>query len=195
MGTVREMRQMRRECGTDGWTVAVWILSAAVSLGVCWLLGAAAAGAAEPAVEPNDGFTGWVLLGANPEFGRSEEIRLGYEGLFERIELAVGAQHLDGPEPGVEEWSGRAYLIAHALDANMIASVLGYDVDLPPGNLYAGLFGQYSYDRDDEWSGGYLIGGLVEWPWRWQTVAEYQHNVWNNDHDSYAFVVGLRRRF
>lgn len=147
------------------------------------------------AADPSDGLTVWTLVGTNPEFTKAQEVRVGYEGMLPGMEAALGVLHLDGPDPEVEEWSGRAYLLAHALDARMIASFLGNGITLPDGNLYGGLFGQYTYDRDDEWSGGYVVGGLVDWPKGWQTVAEYQTNIWNNDRDSFAFIVGLRKKF
>jgi hypothetical protein len=145
---------------------------------------------------PHQGLTGWALLGTNPDFGKSEELRVGYEGLlFPEVEVAVGGLHLEAPDGAVEEWSGRGYLLFHALDAEMIASVLGNGIALPNGNVYGGLFGQYTHDREKEWSGGYVVGGLVDWPKGWQTVGEYQESLWNTDTNSYAFVLGLRKEF
>jgi hypothetical protein len=186
-----------RRYRVDGWAVAGVVVTAMLAAAFWLSLCEAAFGSEAPAgTEGSDGVTAWALVGANPEFGKSQELRLGYEGLlFPELELAVGAVHLDAPEPAVDAWSARGYLLVHALDASMVASVLGNGVTLPDGNLYGGLFAQYSFDRADEWSGGYLVGGLVDWPRGWQTVAEYTTNLWNNDHNAYAFAVGLRKKF
>ncbi len=140
-------------------------------------------------------FTTWTLIGTNPEFGKSEEMRIGYEGLLPDLEIAASVVHLEAPDTTVDSWSGRVYGLWHALDANMVASFLGNGIELPKGNLYGGLFGQYSYDREEEWSGGYVVGGLVDWPAKWQTVGEFQSTVWNTTDNGYAFVVGLRKKF
>jgi len=142
----------------------------------------------------NDGWRVWVGLGTNPEFGKMEELRFGYKGLLPDIELAVGVLHKDAPEEGVEDWPIRGYAIAHAIDAEMIASALGKELTLPKGNVYAGLFAEYSYDRENEWGGGYVVGALVDWPRKWQTYGEYQRNIFNTSNEDDAFFVGLVRR-
>lgn len=148
------------------------------------------------AAEPNDrpGLTAWVLGGIGTE-DRAEELRLGYEGLLPNIEFAVGGKHKEAPDPEVDEWSFRGYAIAHALDAQMLASLWNKEIPLPNGNLYAGLFTEYSHDRDNEWSGGYVIGALVDWPTGWQTVAEYGKTTFNTDVNQYEFMLGLRKEF
>jgi hypothetical protein len=142
------------------------------------------------AQDPSAGITAWVLGGDG-----EQEVRLGYEGFVPDIELALGLQHLDAVDPGIEEWPVRAYVIGHALDANMVASLLGGTVRLPKGEIYAGLFAEYTYDRAHEWSGGYILGGAVDWPKGWQVVMEYQARQWNVDDGVQQFMVGLRRKF
>jgi hypothetical protein len=166
------------------------LFAVAVTLLVIWLMTVNAYGAALPA-DANNGVTLWALIGATPELAKTQELRLGYEGLLPGIELAVGTRHLEAPDTNVDDWSVRGYVLAHALDTKMVASVLGNGMALPDGNIYAGLF----VDRQDSWSGGYAVGGLVDWPKRWQTVAEYSTTIWNSEHDSYAFVLGLRKKF
>ena len=144
------------------------------------------------AQDPNDkpGLTAWALGGSGVQ-----ELRIGYEGLLPTVEFAIGTQHIDAPQSGIDEWPIRVYAIAHALDASMLASVLGADFKLPDGNVYAGLFGEYSFDREDEWSGGYVVGGLVQWPRGWQTVLEYDATLFNASDSDYQVMLGLRRRF
>lgn len=136
------------------------------------------------------GLTAWVLAGDGVQ-----EARIGYEGLLPDIEVALGIAHNDAPDGDVEEWPVRVYGLAHALDASMLASLLGAEAKLPDGNLYGGLFAEYTYDREDEFSGGYVIGGLVDWPKGWQTVVEYQSTIFNASDNDYELVLGLRRRF
>ena len=145
------------------------------------------------AQDPNDkpGLTGWVLGGSG-----MQELRIGYEGLLPTIEFAGAVRHLDTLADGAtEEWPIRGYVIAHALDAQMLASVLGADFKLPDGNVYAGLFAEYAFDREDEVSGGYVVGGLIDWPAGWQVVAEYDATVFNTTRSGYEFIVGLRHKF
>lgn len=145
------------------------------------------------AADPNEnpGITGWVLGGSGVQ-----ELRIGYEGLLPTIEFAAGIRHLDVLEAGVvEQWPIRGYAIAHALDTTMLASVLGADFKLPNGNVYGGLFGEYAFDRENELSGGYVVGGLVDWPRGWQTVIEYDATVFNCTKQGYEFLIGLRRQF
>jgi len=138
--------------------------------------------------DPNaPGIRAWALGGAGVE-----ELRIGYEGLIPDIELALGCQHRDAPDDGVEEWPARAYVIAHALDANMVATLIGGNMRLPDGNLYAGLFAEYGFE-DSGWSGGWMLGGAVDWPRGWQVIAEYQVSVWQSEEQ--VFLFGLRRRF
>lgn len=147
------------------------------------------------AADPNAGWRAWVLTGAQPEIGGRQEGRIGYEGLLPDVEFAIGGLHRDAPDDGVEDWSIRAYGIAHAVDTQMVASVIGHGLTLPDGNLYVGLFPEYTFDRDKEWSGGYIVGAIVDWPKGWQTVAEYESVIWNTDDDDYVFSIGLRRKF
>jgi len=140
--------------------------------------------------EDSSGWSVWALAGED-----SQEARVGYRGLLPDVELALGLVHEDAPAEEIEEWPIRVYGIAHALDADMIASALGHDWQLPEGNLYAGGFLEYTRDRAEEWAGGYVIGGLVDWPRGWQTVAEYQAALWNTDAEDYRLVVGFRREF
>ena len=142
---------------------------------------------------PNDkpGVTAWVLGGSG-----IQELRVGYVGLLPTIELATGVRHIDVLEGGeVEHWPIRGYAIAHALDASMLAKVLGADFVLPDGNLYGGLFAEYAFDRDNEWAGGYVIGGLIDFPKGWQTVVEYDATVFNATNNGYELMLGLRRQF
>ena len=145
--------------------------------------------------DPNSGLRVWALTGAQPELGARQELRVGWEGLLPDIELAIGGLHVDAPEPAVDQWGLRGYAIAHALDAKMLGQAIGHGVTLPDGSLYLGGFGQYSFDRDEEWSGGYVVGGLIGWPKGWETVAEYESLIWNSDDNEYAFLIGLRRKF
>lgn len=163
-----------------------------VFLVVTFPLGGAASAADSNAlaVEPNDGLAAWALAGDGLQEGRIE-----YLGLIEDIGLAVGGVHRDAVDDGVEEWSLRGYVLAHALSSEMIAGVSGKKWTLPDGDLYGGLFGEYCFDREAEWAGGYVVGGLVDWPRNWQTVVEYQSTVWNTSDSGYEIVAGLCRRF
>jgi len=136
------------------------------------------------------GLSLWALAGDGRQEGRVE-----YVGLLEDIGLAVGGVHRDAADSGVEEWSLRGYVLAHALSTDMVGSLLGKNWTLPPGNLSGGVFGEYCFDREKEWSGGYVVGGMADWPKRWQTVLEYQSTVWNTSGREYEVVAGLRRRF
>lgn len=140
--------------------------------------------------EPNEGFTAWGLFG-----DQFEELRVGYEGLLNDFEVAIGGVHRDAVDPFAEEWSLRGYAIAHALDAEMLASVLGGERKLPDGELYAGLFAEYTFDREKEWSGGYVIGGRVHWPKDWMAVVEYQATMFNSTDNDYKVVGGLAKAF
>jgi len=145
------------------------------------------------AQDPNDepGLTAWALGGSGVQ-----ELRIGYQGLLPTIELAAAVRHLDVMGDGqLEQWPIRGYAIAHALDAEMLASILGNEIELPKGNLYAGLFGEYTFDRDNEWACGYVVGGLVDFPRGWQTVLEYDATVFNSTSNEYEFMLGLRKRF
>ena len=147
-------------------------------------------------LDSNDvGLRVWAMTGINPEFGKTQELRVGCEGFLADTEFAIGGVHANAPDVGIEQWSLRTYAIAHAIDANMVAQALNKSFAIPEGDIYGGLFGQYSFDRDKEWSGGYVVGGLVSWPRGWQTVAEYQALIFNSEDNDYAFVVGLRRSF
>ena len=154
--------------------------------------GGLAFGTGAGAEDANDarGWTVWALLAED-----SQEARFGYKGLLPDVEVGVGLLHEDAPEPTVEDWPVRGYVIAHALSAELLGEYWGADRPLPDGELYGGLFSLYSRDRSEEWAGGYMVGGLVDWPGRWQTVAEYQEVVWNVDRAAHVFAVGLRRRF
>lgn len=167
---------------SDAWLVA-WLLLAIVAM-VC------TAGEATMPGDPNGGLSAWALAGDG-----MQEARIEWTGWIQDIGLAVGGVHRDAPDGGVEEWSGRGYVLAHALSTEMVASLAKGKWTLPDGDLYAGAFAEYTFDRDNEWSGGYVVGALVEWPGKWQTVAEYQAEVWNATDNDYEFVVGLRRRF
>jgi hypothetical protein len=152
---------------------------------VMWIATAAAA------ADPNSaGLTAWMLAGSG-----GQEIRLGYEGLLPDLEVALGGRHLDAPDEGIDHWAIRGYVLAHALDAQMLGSVLGKDITLPDGNLYGGLFGEYAYDREDELSGGYVVGVLVDFPKGWQTVVEYQATIFNSTDNAYQVNAGLRHKF
>lgn len=162
--------------------VRAWIVAVAVMGLVCGVAGG---------WTPDGGdVTAWVL---GTDGG--QEVRVGYTDLIPDIELALGGVHRDAPDDGVEKWAVRGYALAHALDAEMLASAIGNSIPLPDGNLYGGLFCQYTYDRHDEWSGGWVLGGLVDWPRGWQVVAEYQEVVWNTDDNEYPLFIGLRKVF
>jgi hypothetical protein len=177
--------------GRNAWEAIVVCLMLACVLA----MGTATARAA--ARDPNDpGITLWVLGG--PAIGDNvgtQEVRLGYRNLLPDIEVAFGLKHLDAPESGVEHWPVRGYLLAHALDANMLASVVGNKIKIPEGDIYGGLFAEYTYDRDKEFAGGYVIGGEVSWPKGWKTVAEYDATVFNASDNAYEFIVGLKKEF
>jgi len=137
------------------------------------------------------GLTAWTLAGDG-----MQELRVGWEGLLPGIEFAAAGLHRDTPDGEEQEWPVRGYAIAHALTADLLATVLKTDVTLPAGALYGGLFCEYTYDRDDEFAGGYIVGGLVAVPsTRWQTVVEYQSIQWNTSNNGYQFTAGLRREF
>lgn len=167
----------------SGMLVVGWVLLAVLSM--------VAAGSETPApTDPNGGLSVWALAGNGVQEGRIE-----WDGWVEDIGLAVGGVHRDAPDGDVEEWSARGYLLAHALSTEMLASLGGGRWSLPDGNIYAGVFGEYTFDREKEWSGGYVVGALTAWPGKWETVAEFQSDVWNTSDDEDEFVVGLRRRF
>lgn len=137
------------------------------------------------------GLTAWTLAGDG-----MQELRVGWEGLLPGIEFAAAGLHRDTPDGAEQEWPVRGYAIAHALSADMLATVLKTDLALPAGQLYGGLFAEYTYDRENEWSGGYVVGGLLAVPsTAWQTVIEYQSTVWNSTDNDYQLIAGLRRRF
>jgi hypothetical protein len=142
------------------------------------------------AADPNAGVTGWVLAGPG-----AQEFRVGYEGLLPDIEVALGGRHLDAPDEGVEHWGLRAYVLAHALDTQIVATMIGNKIALPDGDIYGGIFGDYTLDRANEWSGGYVVGGLVAFPRGWETFVEYDATVFNTTDNAYQVMAGLRRRF
>jgi len=149
------------------------------------------------AADPNSGMTVWALGGSGVQENGTptEELRIGYQGLLPDIELAAGVRHMEAPDEGVQKWGVRAYALAHALDTQMIASMIGNKLTLPDGDIYGGLFAGWTYDRSDEWSGGYVVGGLVDWPKGWQTCLEYDADVFNTNDNNYTILVGLRRKF
>jgi hypothetical protein len=178
------------------WTVWQY-LAVVVSVLMCL---AVWAGSAVYGADPNSppGVTGWALLGANPVFGQSEELRVGYDlggsGALSWLEPAAGVLHSDRLDNRVAAWAARGYLIAHAIDAAMISPLIG-GAQLPAGNLYGGLWGQYEFSQHSI-SGGWLVGGIIEWPSQiWQTVAEYDHDLWGERADTQTVVIGLRRKF
>lgn len=120
-----------------------------------------------------------------------QELRVGWRGLLPSLEFAAGGVHFDAPDDGVEEWEVRGYAMAHLLDADLAAQLLGTERKLPDGNLYGGLFAAYGYDRADEWSGGYVLGGQVEVRPTWYAVTEYEGVVLNATNDDWKFVAGL----
>jgi hypothetical protein len=150
-------------------------------------------------VDANAGrVTAWALLGSNPVFGQSEEVRVGYlfggEGPLSFFEPAFGFMHNDGLDQDGASWAARGYLLAHTLDAEMFSRLLG-GIDLPAGDVYGGLYCQYGV-RNNDWSAGYVVGGLVAWPSKvWQTVAEYDRSFIGERADTQTVVVGLRHTF
>ena len=176
-------------------SVAVFL--AVVLIALCSTVYGAQPPATPPAPEPG-AFTAWALLGANPNFGQSEELRGGYEfggdGVLSFLEPALGLMHSDGLDQGGAAWAFRGYLLAHALDASMFSRLLG-GTPLPEGNVYGGLYGQYDI-RHDAWSAGWLVGGLVAWPSKsWQSVAEYDHDFIGERANTQTVVIGLRHAF
>lgn len=159
-------------------------------LSVAWVIYLCGQMASGADVNDAPGVTVWALGGDGVQ-----ELRIGYRDLLPNTEFAVGGVHLDAPDDGVEEWPIRGYAIAHAMSADMIAKALGASITLPDGDLYAGLFGEYTYDREDEFAGGWLVGAQVSWPGNWKTVVEYQGTVFNASDDDWQIVAGLCRRF
>ncbi len=166
-----------------------------VSLLLCLLICVPVLAQEDPNAPADKGFNAWFGLGMNPKFGQMEEARVGYEGLLPNVEVAAGFAHFDAPPADGPDWAGRAYLIAHALDTQMVASFLGNKFTLPDGDVYGGLFGQYAEGGAQNFSGGYLVGGEVAWPKGWNTFLEYQVDLWNKDMDTFAVVAGLVRKF
>jgi hypothetical protein len=149
------------------------------------------------AADPNSGMTLWVLGGSGVQENGTptEELRVGYVGLLPDVEFAIGGRHMEAPDSDVQKWGVRGYALAHALDTQMIASMIGNKLTLPDGDIYGGLFIAWTYDRSDEWSGGYVVGGLVDWPKGWQTCLEYDADVFNTNDNNHTILAGLRRRF
>lgn len=141
-------------------------------------------GADANSVEDVNGLTVWALGGDS-----MQELRVGYRGLLPNIELALGGVHVDAVDDAEEEWPIRGYAIAHALSADMLASLLDSKMTLPAGTLYGGLFLEYLDDAD--LSGGYIVGGQVRIPkTAWRTVLEYQDSVWGDD-ENYQVIAGV----
>jgi hypothetical protein len=183
----------------NGERMHVWFRAIAPAL--ILLSAALVAPAAAGGADPNGaaaGVTGWALLGANPVFGQSEELRAGYDfgsgGWLSWLEPAVGLMHSDGLDSAGAAWALRGYLLAHALDASLLSRLIG-GATLPDGDIYGGLYGQYGW-RYYDWSAGWLVGGVLSFPSRvWQTVAEYDHDMWGERANTQTVVIGLRRKF
>jgi hypothetical protein len=90
----------------------------------------------------------------------------------------------------------RLYGITNAIDADMVATLLGSSTELPPGRLYAGLFGGWKFSGD-QLEAGYIVGGLVEIRPGVDWSLEYEHS-WTNFsediRDQDAVVTGVRAR-
>lgn len=172
-----------------GCVMARFVVAASVLWGVVVLGGGVCLGADDGLV-PESAVTAWALGGSE-----YRELRVGTRGwgiLPDDVEIAVGGVNRDGPDD-YSEWAGRGYALFHAVDANMVAQLLGRDVKLPPGTAYIGGFAEYSADRQEEFSGGLIAGALVRWPGNWCIVAEYQWELFNVGDRDYSIIIGLRR--
>ena len=155
------------------------------------LWGSAMARAAEP-VEPNyAGITAWAMGGS--EF---REIRAGYRAGW--LEGLLGLNHRGAMETkkAAEDKLGlRAYLLVHAVDANMVGTWFGSQTPLPDGTLYLGPYVGWEFaDEDFEW--GIVVGGQIEINPRAAFIAEFQR-AWDAlpAADKEVFLAGLRIYF
>ena len=106
--------------------------------------------------------------------------------------LAAPRYEMDQASEGDLLTSARGYVIYDAIDANMVSSVLG---DLPPGLVYAGLFGGADM-QDGQVEGGWLVGGAIELgstdQYLLSLCTEYQYETmsFDGDTDKYTVVLG-----
>lgn len=91
--------------------------------------------------------------------GEQAEIRVGLaKG---NAEVALAFVYRDPADIGVDDSFGmRGYGLYSVVDANMVASWIGHEMPLPPGELYLGAFGGVEFDGA-ETEAGLLVGGML----------------------------------
>lgn len=110
-----------------------------------------------------------LIVGCGEE--SSARLTTGAMAGGDTVELRVGAQRgaleadigprFDTRSDAEDTISGlRSHAIWNAVDANMVTTLFGNEFSLPPGQLYAGLFGDWHFDSGDL-GGGWLVGGRV----------------------------------
>lgn len=126
---------------------AVWMLTVAVAMVGC---------ATVQGADPNGlHFSFWPTAGDSVA-----EVRLGAQwGLLE----LYGAPRYDKTLP---ETSGlvtdvRAYGIYNAVSAEVIANMLGDEVELPDGAAYAGIYGGCAF-HEEKLEAGWLAGARID---------------------------------
>ncbi|HPC97048.1 MAG TPA: hypothetical protein PLU87_19055 [Sedimentisphaerales bacterium] len=87
------------------------------------------------------------------------EIRIGVAK--DNGELALAFLYRDPADIGGDDGFGlRGYALYSVVDVDMIATWLGKETKLPPGELYLGGFGGVEFE-DAETEGGFLVGGVL----------------------------------
>jgi len=157
---------------------------------------AAVWGGVAAAAEPNEPADGWAFWGmADDEVA---ELRAGI--VRGALELDVAPRYDNGRAgEGDVVTDVRAYALYHGLTAEMAAKFWD-GVALPPGSLYAGLYGGIEL-TDEQLEAGWCVGGRVQLAAdarsTLEACTEYQR-CWQRprDQDDRDFILaGLRYQF
>lgn len=87
----------------------------------------------------------------------------------------------------------RLYGTYSAVDADMVANLLGTERQLPEGNLYGGVFGGWRF-RGEQMEAGLLIGGRVQIASKLESFTEWQYHFTgfaDDFQDRWDWMTGL----